>query len=102
METKDRRTFLKLMGTSAFAAALPLNLSQVLSIPAHNRTGTIEDVEHIVCLMQENRAFDHYFGTMRGVRGFGDRAALRMNNNQDIFHQPDPARAEGADVVRDA
>ncbi len=37
------------------------------------RTGTIDDVEHIVILMQENRSFDHYFGTMRGVRGFGDR-----------------------------
>ena len=37
------------------------------------RTGTIMDVEHIVVLMQENRSFDHYFGTMKGVRGFGDR-----------------------------
>ena len=36
-------------------------------------TGTIMDVGHIVILMQENRSFDHYFGTMRGVRGFGDR-----------------------------
>ena len=37
------------------------------------RTGSINDVQHIVILMQENRSFDHYFGTMRGVRGFGDR-----------------------------
>ena len=37
------------------------------------RSGTIMDVEHIVILMQENRSFDHYFGTMQGVRGFGDR-----------------------------
>ena len=37
------------------------------------RTGTIGDVQHIVILMQENRSFDHYFGTMRGVRGFGER-----------------------------
>jgi phospholipase C len=29
-------------------------------------------VEHIVCLMQENRSFDHYFGSMAGVRGFAD------------------------------
>ena len=36
-------------------------------------TGTIMDVEHVVILMQENRSFDHYFGTLRGVRGFGDR-----------------------------
>ncbi len=39
----------------------------------HPPTGTIMDVEHIVILMQENRSFDHYFGTLKGVRGFGDR-----------------------------
>ena len=53
---------------------MPLDLSRALAIPAHNRTGTIADVEHIVILMQENRSFDHYFGTMRGVRGFADPA----------------------------
>jgi phospholipase C len=42
------------------------------SLP-RTRTGTIADVQHIVILMQENRSFDHYFGTLRGVRGFGDR-----------------------------
>ena len=35
----------------------------------------IEQIEHIVVFMQENRAFDHYYGSMRGVRGFNDRAA---------------------------
>ena len=29
-------------------------------------------VEHVVFLMHENRSFDHYFGTYRGVKGFGD------------------------------
>jgi phospholipase C len=29
-------------------------------------------VDHVVMLMQENRSFDHYFGTLRGVRGFDD------------------------------
>jgi phospholipase C len=88
METKDRRTFLKLMGSPAFAAALPLNLSQVLSIPAHTRTGTIEDVEHIVFLMQENRSFDHYFGTMQGVRGFADPRAVNLPSGKSVWHQP--------------
>ncbi len=40
---------------------------------AAQRSGTIKDVQHIVILMQENRSFDHYFGTLPGVRGFGDR-----------------------------
>ncbi len=29
-------------------------------------------VEHVVFLMMENRSFDHFFGTLKGVRGFND------------------------------
>jgi phospholipase C len=32
-------------------------------------------VEHVVFLMHENRSFDHYFGTYKGVRGFDDHSA---------------------------
>jgi phospholipase C len=35
-------------------------------------TGSLDDIEHFVLLMLENRSFDHYFGTMSGVTGFGD------------------------------
>ncbi|MGH3832566.1 MAG: phospholipase C [Pseudonocardiaceae bacterium] len=35
-------------------------------------TGSLNDIEHIVLLMQENRSFDHYFGVLSGVRGFDD------------------------------
>ena len=41
-------------------------------------SGSIMDVGHIVILMQENRSFDHYFGTLRGVRGFGDRFPIPL------------------------
>jgi phospholipase C len=34
------------------------------------KCGRLEDIEHVVILVQENRSFDHYFGTYRGVRGF--------------------------------
>lgn len=34
--------------------------------------GRLDDIEHFVLLMLENRSFDHYFGTLSGVRGFGD------------------------------
>jgi len=88
MNTSDRRTFLKLMGSPALAAALPLDFSRVLAIPAHNRTGTIEDVEHIIFLMQENRSFDHYFGTMRGVRGFADPRVAKLANGKPVWNQP--------------
>jgi phospholipase C len=67
----DRRSLLT-AGLGALAAGLPTSLARALSIPADVRKGTIEDVEHVVILMQENRSFDHYFGAMAGVRGFGD------------------------------
>jgi phospholipase C len=40
-------------------------------------SGSIRDIEHIVILMQENRSFDHYYGTLPGVRGFNDSDAYR-------------------------
>jgi phospholipase C len=75
----NRREFLQLMGITAVTGALNTNIAKALSIPANNRTGTIRDVEHIVILMQENRPFDHQFGTLRGVRGFSDPRAAKIN-----------------------
>ena len=43
--------------------------------------------------MQENRSFDHYFGTMAGVRGFDDPTALKLPNGKSVFHQPDAAQS---------
>jgi phospholipase C len=79
MSTTDRRKFLQLMGMTAMAGTLKANIARALEIPANNRTGTINDVEHIVVLMQENRPFDHHFGTLRGVRGFSDPRAVKIN-----------------------
>jgi phospholipase C len=79
MSHTDRRQFLELMGMTAIASSLKANIARALEIPAHNRTGTIRDVEHIVVLMQENRPFDHHFGTLRGVRGFSDPRAVNIN-----------------------
>lgn len=88
MGTVDRRSFLKMAGAPALAAALPLNLDKVLAIPANNRTGSINDVEHVIILMQENRSFDHYFGTMRGVRGFADPHPATLPSGKSVWHQP--------------
>ncbi len=66
----DRRTFLRVLSSSALAAALPASIDRALAIQANNQNGSIQDIEHIVILMQENQSFDHYFGTLRGVRGF--------------------------------
>ncbi len=86
--TTDRRTFLQMMAAGAGAAALPDSIARALAIPANNRTGTIKDIEHIVILMQENRSFDHYFGTMKGVRGFSDPRAVMLDSGKSVFHQP--------------
>jgi phospholipase C len=85
----DRRTFLQLLSTGAFAAAYEGTIRKALAIPAHHRTGTIADVEHIVILMQENRSFDHYYGTLKGVRGFGDPRAVKLPSGAPVWQQPD-------------
>ena len=56
-----------------------------------NGVGSLGDIDHIVLLMQENRSFDHYFGTMSGVRGFddmtGSQAAQRYGGRVRLpFH----------------
>ncbi|MFX8633160.1 alkaline phosphatase family protein, partial [Acinetobacter baumannii] len=65
---QDRRSFIRTMTASAgAAAAFTPAIARALEIPARRRTGTVQDVAHVVILTQENRSFDHYFGTMRGV-----------------------------------
>lgn len=84
----DRRTFLQLLSAGAVTASFPSSIARALAIPANNRTGTINDVEHIIVMMQENRSFDHYFGTLRGVRGFGDPRAVTLSNGNPVWQQP--------------
>lgn len=55
------------------------------------RPGGLQAIEHVIVLMQENRSFDHYYGPLRGVRGYGDRTPLTLRNGKSIFFQPDPA-----------
>jgi phospholipase C len=52
------------------------------------RQGDIRDIKHVVILMQENRSFDHYFGSLRGVRGFGDRSTITLPGGRSVFQQP--------------
>ena len=60
-----------------------------LVAPATASEQSLKDIKHIVLFMQENRAFDHYFGTMAGVRGFQDpNAHVSKNTGKDVFHQP--------------
>ena len=106
MSNTDRRTFLQLMGVGGMTtlAALKADIAKAMAIPANDRTGTIKDVEHVVVLMQENRPFDHHFGTLRGVRGFADPRAVQINlplqgggtAPASVFLQPAGAANEAA------
>jgi phospholipase C len=88
-----RRSFLGGVAAAGALGALPPGMAEALAEP--RASGSLSDVEHVVVLMQENRSFDHYHGTMKGVRGFGDRSAIVQPNGQDVFHQPDSGRTDG-------
>ena len=87
MDRINRRGFLALAGGATAMAALSPSIARAAAIPADRRTGTIKDVEHIVVLMQENRSFDHYFGSLRGVRGFGDRTPVTQPGGASVWNQ---------------
>ena len=70
----DRRQLLKGAAGLVGAAALPAWLPRAASAAAP--CGKLTDIDHIVIVIQENRSFDHYFGTYPGVRGFSDPNAL--------------------------
>ena len=86
MTQLDRRSLLL---AGAGAATLPSAIARAAAIDAHVATGTLADVAHVVIFMQENRAFDHYFGTLNGVRGFADPFPIPV---------PDTATRKGATV----
>jgi phospholipase C len=48
----------------------------------------LDQLEHVVFLIQENCSFDRYFGTLRGVRGFSDPHPLILPSGKPVFYQP--------------
>ncbi|AXK31294.1 phospholipase C, phosphocholine-specific [Streptomyces armeniacus] len=92
MPDLNRRRFLRIAGASTGFAALSDSIARAAAIPASRRSGTIEDVEHVVVLMQENRSFDHYFGALKGVRGFGDPRPAAPGGRENVWHQWDGVR----------
>jgi phospholipase C len=108
MTNTTRRAFLQTLagtaGASAALSAFPPILQKALAIPANRRSGSIRDVEHIVILTQENRSFDHYFGTLRGVRGFGDRFPIPVRDTigferKNVWYQVNEANSNEVHVV---
>jgi phospholipase C len=90
----SRRRFIAtgaaLAGAAALAGYLPERLSQAAAASAPS-SFDLSQIKHVVYLMQENRSFDHYFGTFPGVRGFSDPTAMKLPSGNSVFQQPDPA-----------
>ncbi len=77
------------VGVAAAGSLLPPSVHKAMARPMPS--GGLAAVEHVIVLMQENRSFDHYFGRLRGVRGFGDPHPLRLREGGSVFEQPDAA-----------
>jgi len=91
MSMKDtRREFIKksllLSGAAGLSNVLPLSIQRAMAINPQAGT-TYLDAEHVVILMQENRSFDHCFGTLKGVRGFNDPRAITLPNGNPVWLQ---------------
>ncbi|SFB44365.1 phosphocholine-specific phospholipase C [Algoriphagus aquimarinus] len=88
----SRREFLKkaalVTGGASIWSSMPMAVQRAMAIPAAPGT-TFYDAEHVVMLMQENRSFDHCFGTMKGVRGFNDPRAISLPDLNPVWLQPD-------------
>jgi phospholipase C len=88
-----RRRLLQGAARVAVAAAaetlMPPNVQRALAQGWFGNSGSMRDIRHVVVLMQENRSFDHYFGTLAGVRGFDDPSALKLSTGRSVFYQPD-------------
>ncbi|HZZ29776.1 MAG TPA: phospholipase C, phosphocholine-specific [Pirellulales bacterium] len=91
---QTRREFLKnaalFSGSMALWGALDGPIRKALAIDPEPGS-TFLDAEHIVLLMQENRSFDHCFGTLQGVRGYNDPRAITLANNNPVWVQTSAA-----------
>jgi phospholipase C len=84
------------MAAMAVAASfMPPNVRRALAQEPPKLRPSFKDIKHVVLLMQENRSFDHYFGTLAGVRGFDDPNAMKLPNGKPVFYQPDPENPNG-------
>ncbi len=82
----SRRDFIKKASLLAGAGVLPASVLKAVSINPAPGT-TYLDAEHIVILMQENRSFDHAYGTLQGVRGYNDPRAIVTPDNNLVWLQ---------------
>jgi phospholipase C len=90
MHRLNRRKFLSISAAAAAVATAAGNLMASVRVRrgATVAKAPLDAVKHVVILMQENRSFDHYFGTLRGVCGFDDETAMVLPDGSPVFEQP--------------
>ena len=74
------------LGLAAAGAGLDALLAKAAEASTH---GSLKDIKHVVILMQENRSFDHYFGSLSAVNGFNaqhGRSAFFQKANGKTIH----------------
>ncbi|HTI72334.1 MAG TPA: phospholipase C, phosphocholine-specific [Candidatus Limnocylindria bacterium] len=90
----SRRDFIRkaafLAAGSGLTGAFPASIQRALAIDPPPGT-TWLDAEHVVILMQENRSFDHSYGSLRGVRGFNDPRAVTLPDGNPVWLQTNKA-----------
>ncbi|KAJ3474657.1 hypothetical protein NLG97_g9746 [Lecanicillium saksenae] len=70
----------------------------LLASAASVQAGSLKDIKHIILFMQENRSFDHYFGTMAGTRNFGD-PNVQVNEGIPVWKQKLKNPRKGVDRI---
>jgi len=83
------------VGGAAAMMALPESVRAAVASSAKAGPFDLSKVKHVVIVMQENRSFDHYFGTLRGVRGFADRTVGILPNGRPRWYQTDASNPDG-------
>ena len=79
-----------LSGGAGLSGLLPASIQRAFAINPELGS-TYLDAEHVVILMQENRSFDHCYGTLKGVRGFNDPRAITLPDKNPVWLQTNAA-----------
>ena len=87
-EMSTRRDFFRqaavLAGSAGSVSTLLASIERAAEIDPPEGSSFL-DAEHVVILMQENRSFDHAYGTLRGVRGFNDPRAVSLPDQKSVW-----------------
>ena len=85
------------VGAGSALGLLPISVQRAMA--ASTAGSSLSSVKHIVILMQENRSFDHYFGTLQGVRGYGDTSLLRFPSSSNVWNQSTKGSSSGGKIL---